>query len=107
MLFDVFLFFGITSCTSTSKKELKYENGTIDVINLKLYQKENIIRLSEIADSIHYISLETSDSCLIGAIDKILRTDNSDIIVVDKDVASSILYSMMKGVLNVASVHED
>lgn len=87
-----FLFFGITSCTSTStsKKELKYENGTIDVINLKLYQKENIIRLSEIADSIHYISLETSDSCLIGAIDKILRTDNSDIIVVDKDVASSI-----------------
>ncbi len=75
-----FLFFGITSCTS--KKELKYENGTIDVINLKLYQKENIIRLSEIADSIHYISLETSDSCLIGAIDKILRTDNSDIIVV-------------------------
>lgn len=46
-----FLFFGITSCTSTSKKGLKYENGTIDVINLKLYQKENIIRLSEIADS--------------------------------------------------------
>ena len=27
---------------------------------------------------------------MIGAIDKILRTDNSDIIVVDKDVASSI-----------------
>ena len=71
-----FLFFGITSCTSTSKEELKY--GTIDVINLKLYQKENIIRLSEIADSIHYISLETLDSCLIGAIDKILRTDNDD-----------------------------
>lgn len=62
-----------------------------DIIDLSLRQEENLIRLSEISDSVHYIPLETSDSCLIGSVDKLLRTDDGNFIVVDKEVASSVL----------------
>ena len=79
---------GMTACTQ--RKEKGVVKGTCEIIELPLRQEENRMLLSAIADSLHYIPLETSDSCLIGSIDKLLRTDEGHFIVVDKEVASSV-----------------
>lgn len=80
---------GMIACTQI--KDTGNVKDKCDIIDLSLRQEENLIPLSEISDSVHYIPLETSDSCLIGSVDKLLRTDDGNFIVVDKEVASSVL----------------
>lgn len=62
----------------------------VSAIDLPLRQREHLLNLSELADSVRYIPLETTDSCLIGSIDKLLTTDEGDFVVVDKEIAAAV-----------------
>ena len=57
---------------------------------MKMKTENSPIRLSEVADSIRYIPLETSDSCLVGSVDKMLRTAKGEYILVDKEKSRAI-----------------
>ncbi|MDY5239585.1 6-bladed beta-propeller [Bacteroides helcogenes] len=59
-------------------------------VQLPLANKENKLNLSEVADSINYVILETNADCLIGTVDKILVTDNGNFLIVDKEISSSV-----------------
>ena len=59
-------------------------------IHLPLAQEERPINVSEIADSITYLPLETSQQALIGSVDKLIVTEDQRFIVVDKEIARSI-----------------
>ena len=58
----------------TSSQHLSAGSDVVGV-DLPLRQSEHVIKLSEVADSIRYVPLETTDSCLIGSMDKLLLTD--------------------------------
>lgn len=57
---------------------------------MKMKTENSPIRLSEVADSIRYIPLETSDSCLVGSVDKMLRTAKGEYILVDQEKSRAI-----------------
>lgn len=69
---------------------IKKDESDCVQISLPLSREENMIKLSEIVDSIQYIPLETQDGCLIGNVDKLIATNDNYYLVVDKDVASSV-----------------
>lgn len=77
----------MVSCTSPKHRAVVSDVVAID---LPLQRGEHLINLSEVADSVHYIPLETNDSCLIGSIDKLLLTEEGCFIVVDKEIASAV-----------------
>jgi hypothetical protein len=52
----------LTSCES--KKEPEVEKGVIDLS--ELWDTEDVIKLSEIAESIEYLSLETNENCILN-----------------------------------------
>lgn len=70
--------------------QIKSDKSDCVQINLPLSREENIIKLSEIVDSVQYIPLETQDECLIGNVDKIIVTNEDCYLIVDKDVTSSV-----------------
>lgn len=86
----IFLFLLIYIGVSCNRKVEPNDSSLYTSIQLPLAQKEQIISLSEITDSIVYVPLETNDQCLIGSIDKLLVTDDHNYIVVDKDIAASV-----------------
>lgn len=86
LIFFVLLFpFACSHQPSTSQSD----NELISIY-LPLAQEEQPINLSEIADSIEYLSLETSRQALIGSVDKLIVTEDQQLIVVDKEIARSI-----------------
>ena len=87
ILYTVILSSVLGACTSSI---LRVENSDVASIFLPLNQREQVVSLSEVADSLRYIPLETTDSCLIGSIDKLLQTEAGCFIVVDKEIAVSI-----------------
>ena len=54
------------------------------------------INVDEMLDSVFYVKLETTDSCLIGRIDRLLFADNR-IVVVEKTQRNSLLLFSMDG----------
>ena len=46
-------------------------------------------KMSEVADSIQYIPLETTPACLVGQIDLLIPLDTA-LVVVDKEIARSV-----------------
>ena len=77
----------LVACTSTPSQ---VTNPDIVSIELPLRQNDQLIKLSELADSIRYIPLQTTDSCLIGSIDKLLQTDKGKFVIVDKETAVAV-----------------
>ena len=77
----------LVACTSTPSQ---VTNPDIVSIELPLRQNDQLIKLSELADSIRYIPLQTTDSCLIGSIDKLLQTDKDKFVIVDKETAVAV-----------------
>lgn len=86
---DLIIFFCLCLCLFSCEQNVRNQTDCAK-IQLPLGQKENRINLSEIADSIQYIPLETKDGCLIGNIDKILQTDENEYLIVDKEISASI-----------------
>lgn len=79
---------GLFVACSHSQRQVE-ESGVVR-IDLPLERDEHVIKLSEVADSIRYVPLETTDSCLIGSIDKLLCTEAGRFVVVDKEIASAV-----------------
>lgn len=75
------------ACTSPDHRG---KNPDVAGIDLPLRQREQVVGLSEVADSLRYIPLETTDSCLIGSVDKLLLTEAGRFVVVDKEIAASV-----------------
>ncbi len=65
------------------------EHKEIAAIKIPLSDTDNILRLSQVADSLSYIKLESDTNCMIGRIDKIIPA-GENIIVVDKEVGRSV-----------------
>lgn len=77
--------FLVTACNS--KQATPVDCITID---LPLKQTNHKIALSDLVDSLQYVPLETSDSSLIGAVDKLMVTDKGQILILDKYVANAL-----------------
>ena len=60
-------------------------------VTVPLSKGNNPILLSNIADSLHYIQLETIDECLIGGIKKIYAVGDK-LIIFDRDITKSIYF---------------
>lgn len=65
-------------------------------INIPLQQEDNLIKLSTLVDSIHYLPLATDDKYLIGNIDKLIVTDDF-LYIIDKNISFSIYCFNKKG----------
>ena len=76
----------LVSCTrqNSTKEEFQY-------IDIKIEQSKNSVNLSDIVDSIDYVSLETNPEYLIGAIDKLIMDDTGNYLIVDKEITKTIL----------------
>lgn len=83
------LYICILFCLLGCTQQMTDKHGYIK-IELPLRQAEYKINLSEIVDSIQYIPLETKDECLIGGVDKLLLTNDSGYLIVDKEISSSV-----------------
>ena len=81
----------LTSC----HKSISEENE-MEVINISLKETENKLKLSSIVKQNSWITLETTDSCLIGRIDKI-KTTKDFIFVLDKFSTRSLYVFNRKG----------
>lgn len=86
----VVLFFGY-SLSSCNKTETYDSQCKVFNINLKNHSEPSLLDYSSLMDSVKYIPLETSDSCVMGAInyirfvsDTLYITDNTSIFIFDK-----------------------
>lgn len=73
------------SCVNDADKNTTEETE----IGIELPDKENLVNLSEIVDSVSFVPLATNDSCRIGSVDKLIVMDKC-FIVVDKSSAASV-----------------
>lgn len=78
----------LLSSSVSCKKHSPYNENIIN-IEPPLINTENVLKLSEVVDSLTYIKLETDSCCLIGHIDKLISQDDK-FILVDKDKATAI-----------------
>jgi hypothetical protein len=67
----IFILFAIIFCTCNSRKNV------VDNIDLSSSARSPIIKLSEVAEDIDYIPLDTNDSCIAGRILDLRITDGS------------------------------
>lgn len=65
-------------------------------IDVPLKDEDRQLPLSAVADSLHYITLETRDDALIGQIDKLIPLKDR-LIVVDKEKSRSIYFYDLQG----------
>ena len=86
IFFCVGIIFVLFSCTSDNGGEVA---SKVSVIKLPLEKSNMNLKMSDVVDSICYVSLETDTVCLVGQIDKLIPMDTA-FIVVDKDIARSI-----------------
>ena len=63
----------IGSCSG--KNRLKTEEDTIKTIDLLMEAESEITMLSEIAENIEYIPLETTENSLVGSVTKFIKCD--------------------------------
>ena len=84
------LFFSLFLSACFHQPSTSHSDNELISIHLPLAQDERPVYLSEIVDSIEYLPLETVDDALIGSVDKLIVTENQQLIVVDKETARSI-----------------
>lgn len=84
-LFGLFVLFVLYGCTESGKKE----ETEYRVIQVPFGEKEQILNMSEVIDSIRYIPLETSSDNLIGSVNKLIPLGDK-IIVMDNDNSNAI-----------------
>lgn len=93
-LFLVVITIILYSCNSA--KKIVPTNNTVLRIHVPLNKDEHKLPLSAVADSLHYIPLETRDDALIGQIDKLIPL-NDRMIIVDKEKSQSIYLYDLQG----------
>ena len=74
----------VVSCVGSGDKE-----KSPDLVKIDLEAKENVLKLSEIADTVTFVALETNEQSRFGNVDKLMIEDDK-YIVVDKELSSAI-----------------
>lgn len=81
----------VVSCVGSGDKE-----KSPDLVKIDLDAKENVLKLSEIADTVTFVALETNEQSRFGNVDKLMIEDDK-YIVVDKELSSAIFVFDLKG----------
>ena len=81
-------------CNTTSPTQPA--DDTVVHINVPVRDGAHTLPLSAVADSLHYIPLETRDDALVGQIDKLIPLKDR-LIIVDKEKSRSIYLYDLQG----------
>lgn len=76
--------------------DISPDNKDFTKVEINLDTKENIVKLSDIADTVTFIPLETKEESRLGSIDKLIL-ENGNYIIVDKQLASAVFVFDQRG----------